>query len=79
MELLPRDKFSFQRMVFAKPTDAKHAEPQHMPLFIYLLHDGIMCRGAHETRCLTELDFKVITFRVEPYFYFLAKSVTVVR
>jgi hypothetical protein len=56
-------------MVFAEPTDTEHAESQDMPLFINPLHHGIMCRGAHETRSLTELYFEVICFRIKPDFY----------
>jgi len=59
-------------MVFAKPTDAKHAEPQHMPPFIYPLHDGIMCRGPHETRCLTELHLEIVRLGIKPDLYFFS-------
>ncbi len=69
-ELLSCNKLRFQRVVFAELTDAEHAKSQDMSLFINPLHHGIMCRGAHEARSLTELYFKVICFRVEPDFYF---------
>ena len=61
-------------MVFAKSADTEHAEPQHMPLFVYPFHDSIVSRGPHETRRLTELHFEVVRFRIKPDFYFFGQG-----
>ena len=63
-------------MVFAKPTDPKNAEPEHMPLFIDPLHDCIVSSWTHETRRLTEPHFQVIRFRVKPNFYFFGHNIS---
>jgi hypothetical protein len=73
-ELLTRNKFRFQLVVFAKLTDVKHAKSQHMPLFIYPLHERIMRDGPHETRCLTKLHFTIVRLGVKPNLYFFGHS-----
>jgi hypothetical protein len=69
-------EFSFQWASFAKPADSEDAEPQHMSLLIHTLHDGIMGSRTHEARCLAELHFQVIPFRVKPDFYFFGHMVS---
>ena len=57
-------------MVFGKATDAEHAEPQDLPLFIHSLHHRIMRRRPHEARGLPKLDFQIIRFWIKPDFHF---------
>lgn len=63
-------------MAFAKAADAEHAETEHMPSLVYAFHDGIMRRRPHDARCLTELHFEIVRFRIKPDLYFFGHMIS---